>query len=195
MGTATVDIDGDLADNALTLGIPTAWTAPVAHQDSTVVTTDVTAADTAGLVSVSDPATEGRTLLVTGSTVKLVLGPDLLVGSSVTLTYANAVAPTNFDVTYDFTLESGDASTHAADTIPPKLDADGDLIGAEDASEGKFSIKIASAVAGTGTAVIAGAGDATTGTAGAFATTSAASANTDLTFPFPASGQREKKKN
>merc|ERR1711964_25113 len=88
--TATVDIDGDLAANALTLGIPTAWTAPVAHQDSTVAT-DTTAADTAGLVSVSDPATEGRTLLVGGSTVKLVLGPDLLVGSSVTLTYANAV--------------------------------------------------------------------------------------------------------
>merc|ERR1711964_887294 len=166
MGTATVDIEGDLADNALTLGIPTAWTAPVAHQDSTVVTTDVTAADTAGLVSVSDPATEGRTLLVdvASNTVKFVLGPDLLVGSSVTLTYANAVAPTNFDMTYDFTLKSGTAS--AADTIPPKLDADGDLIGAEDATEGKFSIKIASAVAGTGSAVIAGAGDATTGIAG-----------------------------
>merc|ERR1712096_325738 len=175
----------------LTLGIPTAWTAPVAHQDSTVVTTDITAADTAGLVSVSDPATEGRTLLVdvASNTVKLVLGPDLLVGSSVTLTYANAVAPTNFDVTYDFTLKSGTAS--AADTIPPKLDADGDLIGAEDASEGKFSIKIASAVAGTGTAVIAGAGDATTGTAAAFATTSAASTNTDLTFTFTASGQMD----
>merc|ERR1711964_263617 len=161
---------GDLAANALSLRIPAAWTAPVAHQDSTVVTTDTTAADTAGLVSVSDPATEHsttgakRTLLVTGSTVKLVLGADLLVGSSVTLTYANAVAPTNFDVTYDFTLKSGTAS--AADTIPPKLDADGDLIGAEDATEGKFSIKIASAVAGTGSAVIAAAGDATTGIAG-----------------------------
>merc|ERR1712096_494990 len=59
--TATVDIDGDLADNALTLRIPTAWTAPVAHQDSTVVTTDTTATDTAGLVSVSDPATEHST--------------------------------------------------------------------------------------------------------------------------------------
>merc|ERR1711964_94601 len=145
------------------------------------VTTDTTDADTAGiagLVSVSDPATEHsttgakRTLeVLAGNTVKLVLGADLLVGNSVTLTYANAVAPTNFEVVYDFTLKSGDASTHAADTIPPKLDADGDLIGAEDASEGKFSIKIASAVAGTGTAVIAGAGDATTGTAGAFATT------------------------
>merc|ERR1712000_768739 len=165
-----------------------------AHPDSTAVTTDTTDADTAdiaGLVSVSDPATEGRTLLVdvAGNTVKLVLGADLLVGSSVTLTYANAVAPTNFDVTYDFTLKSGTAS--AADTIPPKLDADGDLIGAEDATEGKFSIKIASAVAGTGTAVIAGAGDATTGTAGAFATTSAASTNTDLTFTFTASGQMD----
>merc|ERR1711964_440419 len=161
MGTATVDIMGDLAANALSLRIPAAWTAPVAHQDSTVVTTDTTAADTAGLVSVSDPATEHsttgakRTLeVLAGNTVRLVLGADLLVGSSVTLTYANAVAPTNFDEVYDFTLKSGDASTHAADTIPPKLDADGDLIGAEDASEGKFSIKIASAVAGTGTAVI-----------------------------------------
>merc|ERR1711964_246929 len=149
-------------------------------------------------VSVSDPATEHsttgakRTLeVLAGNTVKLVLGADLLVGSSVTLTYANAVAPTNFDVTYDFTLKSGDASTHAADTIPPKLDADGDLIGAEDATEGKFSIKIASAVAGTGTAVMGGAGDATTGTAGAFATTSAASTNTDLTFTFTASGQMD----
>merc|ERR1711964_840117 len=199
--TATVDIDGDLAANALTLAIPAAWTAPVAHPDSTAVTTDTTDADTAdiaGLVSVSDPATEHsttgakRTLeVLAGNTVKLVLGADLLVGSSVTLTYANAVAPTNFDVTYDFTLKSGDASTHAADTIPPKLDADGDLIGAEDASEGKFSIKIASAVAGIGTAVIAGAGDATTGTAAAFATTSAASTNTDLTFTFTASGQMD----
>merc|ERR1711964_101435 len=64
-------------------------------------------------------------------------------------------------------------------------------IGAEDASEGKFSIKIASAVAGTGTAVITAAGDATTGTDGAFATTSAASTNTDLTFTFTASGQMD----
>merc|ERR1711964_465210 len=197
--TATVDIDGDLAANALTLAIPAAWTAPVAHPDSTAVTTDTTDADTAdiaGLVSVSDPATEHsttgakRTLeVLAGNTVKLVLGADLLVGSSVTLTYSNAVAPTNFDEVYDFTLKSGTAS--ALDAIPPKLDADGDLIGAEDASEGKFSIKIASAVAGTGTAVITGAGDATTGAAGAFATTSAASTNTDLIFTFTASGQMD----
>jgi hypothetical protein len=112
--------------------------------------------------------------------------PVLAAGSSVTLTYAKATAPTAFlaeDATpYSFTLKSDNTGS-------TNLDADGDGTGAEDATEGKFDIRTGAAVAGTGALTVAAAGDASA--AGGVVTAKATSTDNDITFTLTAAGKMD----